>query len=75
VAVNAQGEKLSKQTKAPALDASDPLPHLVKALEFLGQNPPRDLAGAELEDFWAWAMANWATHKIPPRRAILSNAY
>ncbi|PWB54683.1 MAG: tRNA glutamyl-Q(34) synthetase GluQRS [Nitrosomonadales bacterium] len=70
VAVNVQGEKLSKQTLAPALNPADPVPQLVRALGFLGQEPPPGLAGADLADFWAWAVANWSARKIPPRRAI-----
>lgn len=73
VAVNVQGEKLSKQTLAPALNSADPLPQLVRVLEFLGQEPPSDLAGAGLADFWSWAVANWAVHKIPPRRVLPAN--
>ena len=43
VAVNAQGEKLSKQTGAAPIDPARPLPLLVQALRFLGQQPPVDL--------------------------------
>jgi glutamyl-Q tRNA(Asp) synthetase len=42
VAVNAQGEKLSKQTRAPAIDASHPGDAIAAALRFLGHAPPRD---------------------------------
>src|SRR4029077_5218390 len=41
VAVNAAGEKLSKQTRASAIDVLTPVPPLIAALCFLGQNPPR----------------------------------
>lgn len=41
VAVNANGQKLSKQTLAPSVDAADAAPVIRKALEFLGQ-PPSD---------------------------------
>ncbi|MDR1888802.1 MAG: tRNA glutamyl-Q(34) synthetase GluQRS, partial [Zoogloeaceae bacterium] len=40
VAVNAAGEKLSKQTLAPPLDADKAAENLVAALDFLGQHPP-----------------------------------
>ncbi len=46
VAVNAAGEKLSKQTRAAPVDASRPGPALFAALEFLGQQPPPELSGA-----------------------------
>lgn len=41
VAVNEDGEKLSKQTLAAPVDAAHPGPALVSALIFLGQQPPR----------------------------------
>ncbi len=73
VAVNARGEKLSKQTLAPALNLADTLPQLTRVLEFLGQRPPPDLAESSLADFWSWAVANWAVQKIPPRRVLPVN--
>lgn len=49
---NAAGEKLSKQTRAAAVDASNPGPALVEALRFLGYAPPEEGApGALLK--WA----------------------
>ncbi|MEN6584855.1 MAG: tRNA glutamyl-Q(34) synthetase GluQRS [Sulfuricella sp.] len=65
VAVNVQGEKLSKQTLAPAVEADVPLPLLFKVLEFLGQDPPRELLQGELTSFWFWAIAHWSVEKIP----------
>lgn len=65
VAVNAQGEKLSKQTLAPALDVARPGPALVAALAFLGQAPPAALATATVADIWAWAQAHWQLARVP----------
>jgi glutamyl-Q tRNA(Asp) synthetase len=65
VAVSERGEKLSKQTFAAAVDAARPLPALVAALTFLGQQPPRDLARATLTDFWTWAKKNWKPDRVP----------
>src|SRR5690349_18435216 len=59
VAVNAAGEKLSKQTFAMPIDASMPQPALVSALEFLGQHPPRELARTTVKELWDWALRNW----------------
>lgn len=70
VAVNERGEKLSKQTLAPALCPEDPLPLLLKALSFLGQDPPPELRAADLAEFWGWAIDHWSTGKIPPQRAV-----
>ncbi len=61
VAVNAGGEKLSKQTGAPPIDASRPGPVLAEALRFLGQPASDDLARA---------VRNWDPARIPARRTI-----
>jgi len=66
VAVNASGEKLSKQTLARALP-DDPLPALVAAWRFLGQP---DAAPATLGDFWAHAIAAWSPARLPPVKAL-----
>jgi len=65
VAVNAAGEKLSKQTLAARLDAAKPLPALVAALSFLGQQPPGGLARATVRELWAWAIENWRLDRVP----------
>jgi glutamyl-Q tRNA(Asp) synthetase len=68
-AVNAQGEKLSKQSRARPLDARTAAPTLATALAFLGQQPPPGLAQAALREIWRWARANWALDKVPRERA------
>ncbi len=65
VAVNAAGEKLSKQTLARPLDVGRPAPSLVAALDFLGQAPPPELAAADVATVWAWAVANWRLARVP----------
>jgi glutamyl-Q tRNA(Asp) synthetase len=65
VAVTAQGEKLSKQTHAPAIDRRRPLPALIAALAFLGQSPPEKLASGSLEEFWRWAIQHWQLARVP----------
>ncbi|MGE0876317.1 MAG: tRNA glutamyl-Q(34) synthetase GluQRS [Burkholderiales bacterium] len=63
VAVTAAGEKLSKKTGAPPAGTDD----LRRALEFLGQAAPRELAGRELLD---WAKINWSAERIPRARTL-----
>jgi len=63
--VNKSGEKLSKQTFATPIDAANPLPALVAALEFLGQQPPRELARATIKELWDWARRNWSLARVP----------
>lgn len=65
VAVNAAGEKLSKQTRAAAVDGSRPGPALFAVLEFLGQRPPPELSGAALSELWGWARAHWRLDRVP----------
>lgn len=65
VAVNAAGEKLSKQTYAAPLHAGKPVPALVAALSFLGQQPPHELARGTVKELWKWALANWDLARVP----------
>lgn len=70
VAVNAAGEKLSKQTLAKAI-ASEAAPALVfEALIFLGQQPPAEIKNATLTEVWRWAIANWNLSNVPKNRLI-----
>ena len=67
-AINARGEKLSKQTRAAPLDAANAAPSLVAALEFLGQSPPGSLARASVREVWQWAGENWKLSRVPKQR-------
>jgi len=70
VAVNERGEKLSKQTLAPAVSATRPVLVLHQALRFLGQEIPEELLQAEPAEFLRWAAANWRRETIPPVKTI-----
>ncbi|MCW8983241.1 MAG: tRNA glutamyl-Q(34) synthetase GluQRS [Gammaproteobacteria bacterium] len=63
---NQQGEKLSKQTYAKAIEVDDASKNLVQALLFLGQAPEAALARATVQEIWSWALENWQTGSIPP---------
>ncbi len=63
VALNAAGEKLSKQTRAADAKPRD----LPKALEFLGMVAPGHLSPREL---LAWAVQNWDAGRVPRQRAM-----
>lgn len=65
VAANAAGEKLSKQTRAQALDTGSAPATLVRALNFLGQRPPAELVRGDVAAVWAWARAHWNFASIP----------
>lgn len=68
-AVNAVGEKLSKQTRARPIDVVRPQAVLTTVLEFLGQQPPGDLPDAGLDELWRWAITNWKRGSLPRCRA------
>ena len=71
VAVNAAGQKLSKQTYARPLDPAGGAAHLVGALAFLGQGPPAGLGEAPIDAVWQWAIENWRLSRVPPVREIV----
>lgn len=66
VALDAHGDKLSKQTLAAPLHDGRPLPALRAAAAFLGMACPPDLD--ELAAFRAWAVAAWPATRPPPLR-------
>jgi glutamyl-Q tRNA(Asp) synthetase len=66
VAIDSRGQKLSKQTRAPALPA-EPLPLLWQAWSFLGQAlPERAATPASAREFWSYANACWNPARLPP---------
>lgn len=65
LALNTQGQKLSKQTFAPALSLRHPQAALFAALRFLGQNPPDSLRAADVSELLTWATAHWNLAKVP----------
>jgi glutamyl-Q tRNA(Asp) synthetase len=64
VAVNTRGEKLSKQTLAAPVDAHNVSPTLWRALEFLHQEPPAELASYKPEEILDWAIAHWDKDRL-----------
>jgi glutamyl-Q tRNA(Asp) synthetase len=70
VAVDARGEKLSKQTLAAAIDPAKGAQALADALVFLGNPPPAKLRNARAADIWSWAAENWDAGKIPRTRSL-----
>ena len=63
VAVNAVGEKLSKQTRAPDAVPAD----LPRALRFLGLPAPGDVSP---QDLLAWATEHWDPARVPRARSV-----
>lgn len=65
VLVNPDGQKLSKQHHAPAIDTRQPVTLLWQALHLLGQAPPAELRRVSLARFWEWAISHWQVQRIP----------
>lgn len=72
LASQANGQKLSKQNLAPALELKDASLNLWRALAFLGQNPPPELLGAAPAELLAWAKIHWQRAAIHGLSAIYS---
>lgn len=70
IAVNAQGEKLSKQTLAPAVTADDAVATLIAVLEFLRQQPSAELRQGCVEEVLRWAAINWQPERLKGCRQI-----
>jgi glutamyl-Q tRNA(Asp) synthetase len=70
VVVDAAGRKLGKSTGAEPVPTDEVRPSLLRALEALGQAPPRDLADADLASLWAWARGHWRLEALAGRRRV-----
>ena len=62
VALNAAGQKLSKQTNAPALNPRHALPELCRAMAFLNHPVPDEVG--TLDEFWRWARSVWRPQQL-----------
>ncbi|HKJ10370.1 MAG TPA: tRNA glutamyl-Q(34) synthetase GluQRS [Gammaproteobacteria bacterium] len=65
VAVDTNGDKLSKQTGAPGIEGHEPLELLLNTLHFLRQEAPATLLEGNCEALWQWAIAHWNPRRIP----------
>ena len=64
VVVNAQGEKLSKQTLAQPVRKINATSTLFHALMLLRQQPPAELRLGIVEEILAWAIPNWQADSL-----------
>jgi glutamyl-Q tRNA(Asp) synthetase len=69
VAVNAQGEKLSKQTRAAPVLRERAAHALAAALVYLGQPLP-DGVDIDVASLWKWTLAHWRLDRVPRVRSI-----
>lgn len=64
LAVDSAGRKLSKSDAAAPVDPADPIPALMQAWSFLGQEAFAEQP-ASLTELWTQARAVWDTNRIP----------
>lgn len=64
IIVNSQGQKLSKQTHAPALDDHTPVRNLHSAFSALGQHPPESLLAESIDTLLDWGTKHWNRRAI-----------
>jgi glutamyl-Q tRNA(Asp) synthetase len=64
LAVGRDGLKLSKSEDAPGLMLAAPARQAVAALEFLGQEPPSELARGGVAEVWGWAVTHWHPERV-----------
>ncbi len=64
LATYSNGQKLSKQNLAPPLQSVDAGANLWQALNFLGQEPPKELYAAQPNELLDWGKQNWQLTKI-----------
>ncbi len=74
IAVNAQGEKLSKQTLAPAIATDAAVATLLAVLEFLRQQPPAELREGRVGEVLAWAVEHWQPERMNGCRQFSATA-
>jgi glutamyl-Q tRNA(Asp) synthetase len=66
------GQKLSKQTGAQALERARASELLWDALKFLKQDPPPELREAPIAEIWSWAIPHWNRLEHAAGRAHLN---
>jgi glutamyl-Q tRNA(Asp) synthetase len=69
--LNAQGQKLSKQNHAPALDDMRAPQNLLFCLEALGQLPPPPALRDACAPILDWAIAHWQRALVPVQDRVV----
>ncbi len=70
IIINQQGQKLSKQTGAEAIDELNREATLIKVLQDLGQLLPEEIKTEPLTQIWNWAIEHWNIDNIPKIKQI-----
>lgn len=71
LAITSPGVKLSKQNHALAIDKKNPIPTLLKALDFLGHPVPENINKKDCDTILSWAIQHWQLKNVPKETEIL----
>lgn len=69
------GEKLSKRLGSTPLEPKQASSTLYRALSFLAQDPPAELAGAPISQQLRWAISHWQPGQLPATRHIVEKTH
>lgn len=72
LATDGNGNKLSKQNHATAIDLKHPVPTLVRAMRFLGFALPKGIQNGEISEIIDWGVKNWSINQLPQEIEITS---
>jgi glutamyl-Q tRNA(Asp) synthetase len=70
IAIDTQGNKLSKRNRAKALICQYAFDNIYQVLVFLGQNPPPKHNFSQLDDLWQWAIMHWNINTLPQQGSL-----
>lgn len=70
VVAGKDGQKLSKQTGAQAINEHSAGLMLVQAMRFLGMHTPDKLENESLDAIWHWAKLHWHLESVPRELAV-----
>lgn len=65
LAIDDNGNKLSKQNHATAIDIDNPKPALLKAMTFLGFDIPEEIRASDIKNILRWGSENWQLEQLP----------
>ncbi|MCF7481389.1 tRNA glutamyl-Q(34) synthetase GluQRS [Vibrio sp. J1-1] len=65
LAIDNNGNKLSKQNHATAIDIDNPKPALLKAMTFLGFDIPEEIRASDIANILRWGSENWQLEQLP----------
>jgi glutamyl-Q tRNA(Asp) synthetase len=75
IAVNPEGQKLSKLTGAVPLDLRERDKLLFSAFRALAQEPPAELEAAPVDDQWDWLFSNWQIAPLTGAQTVATDGH